>query len=231
MDEKTTVRLLLVEDNKDFANLVQLFLRRHSGVAFEVRWAANGRNALNEIEADANLDLILMDYFLPGKNGLEVTREIRERGIFIPVVFLTVNKDFDLAVEVLKLGVEDYLVKEEISTPVLPKTILSVIERQSLRNELTELEISRKRLQVIQELVAQIIGEIRAPITGMRKGVDGLLDVHGEDNLRAYLVIIRDNLIRMEKKMVRLRELRTDRTIPYVRDIRMFDLSEEAPQQ
>jgi CheY-like chemotaxis protein len=231
MDEKTTVRLLLVEDNKDFANLVQLFLRRHSSVAFEVRWAANGRNALNEIEADANLDLILMDYFLPGKNGLEVTREIRERGIFIPVVFLTVNKDFDLAVEVLKLGVEDYLVKEEISTPVLPKTILSVIERQSLRNELTELEISRKRLQVIQELVAQIIGEIRAPITGMRKGVDGLLDVHGEDNLRAYLVIIRDNLIRMEKKMVRLRELRTDRTIPYVRDIRMFDLSEEAPQQ
>ncbi len=231
MDEKTTIRLLLVEDNKDFANLVQLFLRRHSGVAFEVRWAANGRNALKEIEADANLDLILMDYFLPGRNGLEVTREIRERGILIPVVFLTVNKDFDLAVEVLKLGVEDYLVKEEISTPVLPKTILSVIERQSLRNELTELEISRKRLQVIQELVAQIIGEIRAPITGMRKGVDGLLDVHGEDNLRAYLVIIRDNLIRMEKKMVRLRELRTDRTIPYVRDIRMFDLSEEAPQQ
>ncbi len=231
MDEKTTVRLLLVEDNKDFAHLVQLFLRRHSGAAFEVRWAANGRDALKEIEADADLDVILMDYFLPGKNGLDVTREIRERGILIPVVFLTVNKDFDLAVEVLKLGVEDYLVKEEISTPVLPKTILSVIERQTLRDELTELEISRKRLQVIQELVVKIIGELRAPMSGMRKGVDGLLEVHGEDNLRAYLVIIRDNLIRMERKMVRLGELRTDRTIPYVRDIRMFDLSEEAPQQ
>ena len=171
-----------------------------------------------------------MDFFLPGKNGLEVTREIRDRGIAIPVVFLTVNKDFDLAVEVLKLGVEDYLVKEEISTPVLPKTILSVIERQSLRNELTGLEISQKRLQVIQELVVKIISELRSPMTGMRIGVDGLLDTHGEDNLRAYLVIIRDNLIRMEKKMVRLRELKTDRTIPYIRDIRMLDLSDEAPQ-
>jgi DNA-binding response OmpR family regulator len=66
MDEKTTVRLLLVEDNKDFANLVQLFLRRHSGVAFEVRWAANGRNALKEI--DHNL-ISSRGLFLPGRTA------------------------------------------------------------------------------------------------------------------------------------------------------------------
>lgn len=231
MDEQPKARVLLVEDNKDFANLVQQFLKRHAGATFEVRWAASGPEAFKEIERDPAVDLILMDYFLPGQNGLEVTREIRDRGIAIPVVFLTVNKDFDLAVEVLKLGVEDYLVKEEISTPVLPKTILSVIERQSLRNQLTELEISHKRLQVIQELVVKIISELRTPMTNMRKGVDGLLDTHGEDNLRAYLVIIRDNLIRIEKKMVLLRELKTDRTIPYIRDIRMLDISEEAPRQ
>ena len=230
MDEKIIARVLLVEDNKDFANLVQQFLKRHPGATFDVTWSANGRDALKEIETKPEIDLILMDFFLPGKNGLEVTREIRDRGIAIPVVFLTVNKDFDLAVEVLKLGVEDYLVKEEISTPVLPKTILSVIERQSLRNELTGLEISQKRLQVIQELVVKIISELRSPMTGMRIGVDGLLDTHGEDNLRAYLVIIRDNLIRMEKKMVRLRELKTDKTIQYIRDIRMLDISEETPQ-
>ena len=88
------------------------------------------------------------------------------------MVFLTVNKDFDLAVEVLKLGVEDYLVKEEISTPVLPKTILSVLERQKLRTQLTELEISQKRLEVIQELVVKITDELRSPLDGMRKGVD-----------------------------------------------------------
>jgi phosphoserine phosphatase RsbU/P len=231
MNEQTTARILLVEDNRDFANLVQLFLKRQTETEFVVRWAANGEQAMKEIAADPEIDVILMDYFLPGKNGLELTREIRQGGLTTPVVFLTVNKDFDLAVEVLKLGVEDYLVKEEISTPVLPKTILSVIERQMLRKQLTELEISQKRLQVIQELVVKIITEIRAPMTGMRKGVDGLLERHGEDNLRAYLVIIRDNLIRIEKKMVLLRELKTDRTIPYIRDIRMLDLTEEAPQQ
>jgi phosphoserine phosphatase RsbU/P len=230
MDEHTPARILLVEDNKDFANLVQVFLKKHPGAHFDIRWAPNGIDAMQEIGRDPAIDVILMDYFLPGKNGLEVTREIRSHGITIPVVFLTVNKDFDLAVEVLKLGVEDYLVKEEISTPVLPKTILSVIERQSLRRQLTELEISQKRLQVIQDLVVKIINELRSPMTGMRKGVDGLLERHGEDNLRAYLVIIRDNLIRIERKMQLLRELKTDRTIPYIRDIRMLDLSEEMPK-
>jgi phosphoserine phosphatase RsbU/P len=230
MDEDRIIRVLLVEDNKDFANLVQLFLKRQTEAQFEVHWAPNGTEAMRAVTSGPTADIILMDYFLPGKNGLEVTSEIRQMGFTTPVVFLTVNKDFDLAVEVLKLGVEDYLVKEEISTPVLPKTILSVIERQALRKELTELEISQKRLQVIQELVAKIITELRTPMTGMRIGVDGLLERHGEDNLRAYLVIIRDNLIRIEKKMERLRELKSDRTIPYIRDIRMFDLAEETPQ-
>jgi two-component system, NtrC family, response regulator AtoC len=229
MTEPTPTYILLVEDNPDFANLVELFLKKHHAGLFEVTWCGDGAAALKVLSAGQQFDLILMDYFLPGKNGLEITREIHEKGITVPVVFLTVNKDFDLAVEVLKLGVEDYLVKEEIATPVLPKTILNVLERRKLKIQLTELEISQKRLETIQELVVQVTGELQSPIEGMRKHIDSLLATHPEDNLRAYLVIIRDNLIRIDKKMVRLRQLKTDKTIPYVRDIRMLDLSEENP--
>ena len=230
MPDPVTAHILLVEDNPDFANLVDLFLKKHPAGTFEVIWRGDGVSAIKELESNPAINLILMDYFLPGKNGLEVTRDIREKGFTVPVVFLTVNKDFDLAVEVLKLGVEDYLVKEEISTPVLPKTILSVIERQKLKDQLTALEISQKRLETIQELVHQVTGELEVPIEGMRDSVDTLLTEHEADNLRAYLVIIRDNLNRIEKKMARLRELKTDKTVPYVRDIRMLDLSEENPQ-
>jgi DNA-binding response OmpR family regulator len=229
MSDRPETHILLVEDNPDFAQLVDLFLRRHQGANFIVHWSPDGVAALKDLEEHPEIDLILMDYFLPGRNGLEVTRAIRERGVTVPVVFLTVNKDFDLAVEVLKLGVEDYLVKEEISTPVLPKTILNVLERRKLKDELTALEISQRRMEVIQELVVQITGDIRTPLDGMQVSVDKLLDMHQSDNLRAYLVIIRDNVARIEKKIARLRELKTDRTIPYIRDIRMFDLSEENP--
>jgi FixJ family two-component response regulator len=170
-------------------------------------------------------DLILMDYFLPGQNGLEITRALRDRGIAIPVVFLTANKDFDLAVEVMKLGIEDYLVKDEISTPVLPKTILSVIERKALRDRLTTLEISQKRLEAIQEIVRQIAQEVRLPLDRLKKETEELAAMHRSDSLNPYLTIIRDNLDRIEKKIVQLKDLKTDKTITYIKNIRMFDLS------
>ncbi len=225
-DQHHITKVLLVEDNPDFAKLVDLFLKKHEPERFSVTWKENGAQALTELSRNPAYDVILMDYFLPGQNGLEITRSLQDKMIRIPVIFLTVNKDFDLAVEVMKLGIEDYLVKEEISTPVLPKTILSVIERQKLKEQLTSLEISQKRLEAIEELVGKITHELRLPLDAMREIVDELVKNHSEDNLKTYLTIIRDNLLRIEKKIVKLKELKTDKTVVYIKDIKMFDLSD-----
>src|SRR6266852_5723982 len=115
--EQKRITILLVEDNKDFAKLVQVYLQRFDKEAFSVLWRENHAEALSELESNPEVDIVLMDYFLPGKNGLEITKEMRKRNITVPVVFLTVNKDFDLAVEVMKVGIDDYLVKEEITSP------------------------------------------------------------------------------------------------------------------
>jgi len=226
MDAEGTLKVLLVEDNRDFANLVELYLRKHSPEQFQITWKENGASALELLAGDGNFDVILMDYFLPGQNGLEISRALRERGNSIPIIFLTVNKDFELAVEVLKLGIEDYLVKEEVSTPVLPKTILNVLEKKRLRDQLTQLEITQKRLETIQEMVRGISVEMRLPLDTMRGTVEELIGGHQNDNLKTYLTIIRDNLQRIEKKITQLKDLKTDKTVPYIRDIRMFDLSE-----
>jgi CheY-like chemotaxis protein len=226
MEDQNIIKVLLIEDNRDFANLVELFLRKHDPDRFQVTWQENGQSALAELATNNAFDVILMDYFLPGQNGLEVTRAIQQMGISVPVIFLTVNKDFDLAVEVMKLGVEDYLVKEEVSTPVLPKTILNVIERGRLKAQLTALEITQKRLEAIQEMVMKITQEIRLPLDGMRAGVDSLAGKHENDHLKTYLVIIRENLLRIDKKISQLKEMKTDKTVPYIRDIRMLDLSD-----
>jgi DNA-binding response OmpR family regulator len=217
---------MLVEDNRDFARLVELFLRKHEPEQFEVVWKENGKDAIVELMNDSSYDVILMDYFLPQQNGLEVTRQLQEKNIRKPVIFLTVNKDFDLAVEVLKYGVEDYLVKDEISTLVLPKTILSVLERQGLVNQLTHLEISEKRLEVIQGVVMRITQEIRSPLDALRRSLDPLVEQHRNDELSSYLKIIKDNLNRLETTIVRMKGLKTDKTVPYIKDIRMIDLSE-----
>lgn len=227
MSEKRTASILLVEDNPDFANLVDLFLRRSEEAAFKVVWRSSGQSALAELETNPAFDLILLDHFLPGQNGLEITRLLRQRGVDIPVVFLTVNKDFDLAVEVMKLGVEDYLVKEEISTPLFPRTILNVIERRMLKNQLVQLEVTQRRLEAIQEVVLKITNEIRTPLDGMRTNVQDLLAIEPPESLQSYLAIIRDNLARIERKVALLKRLKSYRTVTYIRDIRMFDLSED----
>jgi sigma-B regulation protein RsbU (phosphoserine phosphatase) len=225
VDEKTPIRILLVEDNKDFAQLVEVFLRKYDKVQFVVTWRETGPVAIQELQDTPDYDIILMDYFLPGQNGLEVTRTLQSRGVTVPIVFLTVNKDFDLAVEVMKLGIEDYLVKDEITSPVLPRTILNVIERDKLRKQLTSLEIMQKRLEAIQAMVQRIATEIRTPLEGMRAGIDELVASHPQDTLTSYLSIISDNVGRIERKITQLKDLKTDKTIPYIKDIRMIDLS------
>ena len=226
MDQERTVNILLVEDNRDFAKLVEIFLRKHKPERFDVVWKENGQQVLEELARNRSYDVILMDYFLPQQNGLEITRQLQERDIRIPVIFLTVNRDFELAVEVLKLGVEDYLVKEEISTQALPKTVLSVIERRQLINQLTSLEITQKRLEAIQEIVLKITQQIRIPLDELRKNAESMVETHRSDSLTPYLTIIRDNLNRIESKIVRLKGLKSDRTVTYIKDIRMIDLSD-----
>jgi len=167
-----------------------------------------------------------MDYFLPGQNGLEITKSLRSKGVNIPIIFLTVNKDFDLAVEVLKLGVADYLLKDDATTPVLPGTILKVIEQQRLEAQRMNLEVPRKRLDAIQGMILKMTIDLRAPLDVMHLRTTQLMNIHTDDGLTSYLVIIRDNLQRIEKKISQLKDLKSDKTIPYIRDIRMFDLSE-----
>ncbi len=224
MGQQEAVRILLIEDNADFAKLVKLYLSKSEDHNFDVEWKSNGKEGIEEAVA-SRYDVILMDYFLPGLNGLEVTRTLQKKNVHAPVVFLTVNKDVNLAVEVMKLGVEDYLVKEEISTPILPKTIMGVVEKRKLQSEMGELEIRKKRLEAIQGMIVNIINEVEVPLDAMKKIVNELLEGEPNEKTEKYLAIIKENVERIEFKMERLKNLKEDKTVQYIKDIRMIDIS------
>jgi DNA-binding NarL/FixJ family response regulator len=225
MKSENHVTVLLVEDNSDFAKLVKIYLGRIEETEFEIIWKENGPDGIAEAVNNSAIDVILMDYFLPGMNGLEITRALKEKNIDIPVVFLTVNKDMNLALEVMKLGVQDYLVKEEISTPILPKTILTVVEKRKFQKEVAELEIRQKRLEAMQEMIVGITGEISAPLGNMMEIADELIKRGSSEKSVRYLWIIRENVERIESKMEKLLNLKADKTVQYIKDIKMIDLS------
>jgi len=225
VEQSDIIQVLFIEDNGEFAKLVKLFLDRAEEGKFELHWKNNGRDGIEYADSEGSIDIILMDYFLPGLNGLEITRALQERKIDVPVIFLTVNKDVGLAVEVMKLGVADYLVKEEISSPILPKTIMGVVEKHRLQKEVAELEIRKRRLEAMQGLILKIASEVETPLESMRNIVDELTKIEKQGKGAKYVDIIKDNLVRIESKMHKLKNLKEDKTIKYIKDIRMIDLS------
>jgi sigma-B regulation protein RsbU (phosphoserine phosphatase) len=219
------INVLLVEDNKDFARLVQVYLDRFEKDRFSVVWTQNYADAMAEMANNPAIDIVLMDYFLPGKNGLQITQEMTGQKIRLPIVFLTVNKDFDLALEVMKLGVEDYLVKEEISSPVLPKTILAVIEKRRLKERLIDVEVSRQRLAAIHQMLASVVQDLEAPLEEMDRISAELTRDMTSGQSGNYARMIAENVKRIIEKLERLKTLKEAKTVNYIKDIKMIDIS------
>lgn len=224
--QENKIVILLVEDNKDFARLVEVYLKKYEKDKFVIIWRENGTTALQEAETNKDIDIVLMDYFLPGMNGLEITKAMQEKHINLPIVFLTVNKDFELALEVLRHRVDDYLVKEEITSPVLPKTIIEILEKQKLKNQLMELEVKQKRVEVLQNIVAQVVKNISEPLQAIGEQVREFNSLPDNEEVKTYLKIINDNYQRVITKFEKIKNLKQDKTITYIKGIKMIDLTE-----
>jgi DNA-binding response OmpR family regulator len=113
--------LLLIEDDDDTAELVGKALQA-ALPSFTVRYARTlreGIGALSEIEADC----VVMDYRLPDGDGLDGLRSIRRRSPSLPVVMLTGAGSEEVAVEAMKLGAADYLVKQGRFVDAVPATV------------------------------------------------------------------------------------------------------------
>jgi two-component system response regulator MprA len=101
------VRTLVVEDDEEIALALQRSLRMEG---YEVRIARDGEAALQEVGGFAP-DLVILDLGLPGADGLEVARTVRQQGSDVPILILTARDALESRVAGLDIGADDYLVK------------------------------------------------------------------------------------------------------------------------
>jgi two-component system response regulator ChvI len=101
-------RLLLIDDDDEFRESLSLNLMDEG---FAVTTFANGPSALEHVAAGEIADVILLDWRMPGMNGLEVLRELRQRGVVTPVIFLTVLSDDIYEEAALASGAVDFIDK------------------------------------------------------------------------------------------------------------------------
>jgi two-component system response regulator CpxR len=104
--EEADGRLLLVDDDRDLATMLQEYLEPEG---FSVEWAGNGPAALERLAEDT-FDLVILDVMMPGMNGFEVLRRIRAEGD-TPVLMLTARGDDVDRIVGLEIGADDYLAK------------------------------------------------------------------------------------------------------------------------
>lgn len=110
--------VLLIEDNPDDVQIMKRYVEK-SGISFRVEHAGNGKEGIEKLRR-IDADFVVLDYNLPDMNGIEILRAIREFNADIPVVMLTGADDRQTAVEAMKLGALDYIVKELASYEKLP---------------------------------------------------------------------------------------------------------------
>jgi CheY-like chemotaxis protein len=143
-------RILWVDDEIDGLRSHILFLRQRG---YEVETAPNGEDAL-ELVATGEFDMVLLDEQMPGKTGLAVFQDIRERLPSLPVVMVTKSEEESLMTRAIGQRVDDYIVK-----PVNPNQVLSVLKKllegDQIRHQRVAQEFSRRYLG-LEELRKEI---------------------------------------------------------------------------
>jgi two-component system, OmpR family, response regulator len=131
-------RLVVVDDEPTIRELLTTSLRF---TGFEVHAAADGASALALVR-DLQPDLVVLDVMLPDMDGFTVTRRMRERGVHVPVVFLTARDDPTDTVTGLTVGGDDYVTKPFSLEEVVAR-IRAVLRRTRAAGEVADADVLR----------------------------------------------------------------------------------------
>lgn len=110
-----TVCVLAIEDDENHAELLRECLSQIESTNVEFRHATDRQSASNELAAP-DIDIVFLDYHLGAEDGLEILREMRAKGDERPVIVLTGQGDEYVAVDMMRAGADDYIIKDDLGT-------------------------------------------------------------------------------------------------------------------
>jgi adenylate cyclase len=209
--------ILVVDDGEENREFVDEYILKPNG--YESLLARDGREGL-QLAVEHQPDLMLLDLQMPRMNGREVLMALAERGIDIPVVLMTFHGSEEIAIEMHRMGVKDYVKK-----PYSVDEMLHVIERSlsesrliKEKNALMErvLKANRELQQRVQELnilykVGKTVASTADMTTLLPQIVDAATQITGAEEGRLYLMESEKLVCRAEKHANRNRTDLTER--------------------
>lgn len=156
--EDTAPRVLVVEDRREVLDVLQRTLRDNG---YDVVTAMDGEAAL-KAALDRRPDVMILDIGLPKRNGLEVARDLRSRGITSPVLMLTARDTVSDKIEGFEAGADDYLSKPFDYDELLAR-VRALLRRATLRADATLLRVGDLAIDPITREVKR--GTRQIPLT------------------------------------------------------------------
>ncbi|WP_413171495.1 PAS domain S-box protein [Anabaena azotica] len=146
--------VLIIEDSPEDRQLYRRYLRHDSEYSYTILEANQGKQGL-ELWQQQQPDMVLLDYRLPDMDGLEFLKKLSLQftNVLTPIIVLTGLGDEAIAVQSLKNGAQDYLVKGKLTAPKLSHAIHSALERNQL---IKQLRMQQQQQQILAAISLRI---------------------------------------------------------------------------
>lgn len=172
----TSLKLLMIEDNPGDARLIHEMLSEADGAPFDSE-SVNGLSKGLKRLAAGYFDVLLLDLGLPDSQGLDTFNKLHAQSPQVPVVILTDLDDASLAYKAVRNGAQDYLVKSQMNSNLLIRSMYYAIERKQAESNITQLNRDLETVRNVDKLI--VIEKERNSL--LKKTCDTLIHTRGYD--------------------------------------------------
>jgi PAS domain S-box-containing protein len=137
------LRVLLIDDDEDYFVIVRDLLSEVQGFRTELKWLDSYEKGLAVIGQN-HTDVFIVDYRLGAHNGLDLLNEALSRNVLTPFILLTGQGDQEIAVEAMKAGAVDYLIKGQVNAPLLERSLRHALESSQNR------QLVRRMIEILE---------------------------------------------------------------------------------
>jgi diguanylate cyclase (GGDEF)-like protein len=136
------IKTLFVEDDPDYALLVKMYLIHQKDPAFEVVWVDTLGKGLELLAKGQPFDIILADLNLPDSSSINTFWALQQHGGTLPVVVVTAFPDEKVAMQAVRNGAQDYLVKGDVTGKIIARVLVYALQRHKMQEELKSLALT-----------------------------------------------------------------------------------------
>ncbi len=205
------IHILLIEDNPNDVRLIQEMLRDASFDNIELEIRNNLTDGIHSI-SEKKVNVIILDLSLPDSFRLESLSKMLEHTNEIPIIVLTGTNDQLLAIEAVKSGAEDYLVKGIVSSLSLGRSIYYAIERHKITNKLKLSEEKARdgfnRAEFYKDIFAHDMNNILQSILSATQLCEYYLKhENGTSNINEFMEIVKGHIKRGARLTYNVRKI------------------------